>query len=374
MRQALLVTVCLFLLNTAAIAGSWNISCTNSSCVASQGRIQVFWSAPMNDVYSGKLTGVEGLPIDMKDMQAAEAKVKSLVDEIAPASKKEENGEDKTGFGSDTKPAYSESVSVDYTLAFVQWLGDTKFGNDSSIKRYWEATEYILDRYTDGEIAKLMDVFFMERNSEQLMTVPVNTKVNEKNKQFLIAKWFATKKLAPVEAPATLSNAYSILLRIGKKDVPSEQMFKDVPKLKVIYGKNLDELFIEYQEDMKKVKKMMKPGLTAKKLLDKGQKDLALAMWLGNKVLMASKATDNLPPLPDLYVEALGVVAINNKNIQAAFEKGIKSNDPSLIYVAVKGSPVPFGMVIFGCVGLIGGGFAFAKLRGRKRKSIEMPV
>lgn len=355
-----LVLAVLCLLPTFAVAGNWNINCTNNSCVASQGRIQVYWmSNNMSNIYSGKLTGVEGLPINVKDWEEKQKTIDKLYDEVIPqkSEAKKDNKNDKTGFASSGGAENAEKpLQVDYTLSFVSWLGDVKHSDDRSIKRYWWAAEEILERYSDGSITPLVEQFLFSKNVKRLNELPINTPITDKNRKFVLTKWFAAKKLYPLDGNGSYSIAYAKLSDYGASDIGK---------------KELETLFSEYNDDMQKIKLMLKPGMTAKKLYEK-DRTLSMAKWLADKEVNEELKSEQLSANYMLayadvnYWSKDEAAKKEKKEIFDQFEKAIKDNDVLVNKETIKGTALP--NIALAGVGGIGAISAIAYLFFRRKK------
>lgn len=379
---ASIVSFLVVIITNNAEAGNWSIQCVNSSCEAAQGALKVYWMASgFNNIYQGKLTGVEGIPISIEDYQTVEKKVESIIEKTITRRKGSDasvKADAPDGMGGPTagstgskenlfskKRSMSQSktmgkkVNVDYTLAFVEWLGDTRFGFEGSIKRYWAAAEFALQAYKDGTIEDLIEQFFITRNAEAIEDVAVNAKLTEDNKTLVMTKYIGLTRY-PLAPPAV---RYALASR-------------DTYNL----SNNTEEavkVSAEYKQDIENLSILMKPGQTALKLY-KSNPDLAFAKWLADNHRFV-KLIDDMP-LADKYMVSLGVLRrIKAKLLdetdasffqvqRQAFEEAIKKKDQSVQIITVKGSPIPVipVLVVLGLVVMI---LVGRKIRGKKKEN-----
>lgn len=374
MRRIFFVLIFL-LIPGIALAGSWSIHCENSSCVASQGALKVYWmAASMSDIYGGgKLTGVEGIPIAIDDYQAVEKKIESVLEKTITRKKSSDTGvkaDTPEGVGGPTagtteskeklftkKRSMAQSktmgkkVNVDYTLAFIEWLGDIKYGYEPSIRRYWRAAEDALDSYKNGTIEELIERFFIARNAEEIDNVAVDTKMTAENKDIVLTKYIGLIKFGLTDDTKrryALASGYVY-------DLSSSSFMAD----------QAAKITEEFKKDLESLKLLIEPNQTAEKLYKK-DKELAYAKWLAdnNKFIPVI----NKMQFKDKYLIAISIMRkLKDKQLSQSdvdfftaewnnFETAIKNKGQSVQIVTVKGSPIPIipAAVVIGSGALIG--------------------
>jgi tetratricopeptide (TPR) repeat protein len=374
-----LMMVVLLMIAGNANAGSWSIHCINDSCEASQGKLKVYWSG----MGSLNLTGVEGLPVSIEDFQTAEKKIeqameKSISDRkgsdinvTADGREKDDlsvkMGEKKENLFSKKKSirksmSKGQKVNIDYTLAFVKWLGDTRYyrsGYSYPIGRYWAAAERALQAYMDGTIGDMIELFFISRNAEEIKNVDVSSPISDDNKMIVMAKYVGLTRFPGVQdASERYSLASNMVYDITAHDLPVGA-----------------EITANYKKDMQAIKELLKPNQTAIKLYAK-DKDLAFGKWLADNNKLADHI--NQMPISDKYIVVARIAdelktgkinADDLKDLRAEFEKAIQSKDQSVKIVTVKGASIPVVpiVVVVGMVLLVGV-IVFTK---KKKKSIN---
>jgi hypothetical protein len=377
----ILTAVVMLLSAVIASAGSWSIHCTNNSCEASQGKLKVYWMASsFSDTYSGKLTGVEGIPVTIEDFSSAEKKVEQAIEKSitrkksgstdAKADVPEVGGPSAGVSGSKEnlftkKRTMSQSktmgkkINIDYTLAFVEWLGDTRYGyneSDRSIKKYWSAAEAALDAYKDGSLPELIERFFIARNAADVDEIDVTIKLNDSNRDLVMTKYLGLLRFmdAPdIKTRYARANYLVYLLGSGNSS----------------YNELAVKISRDFPEDIRKLQILIQPGQTALKLYKK-DKALAVSKWMADNAVadngkssIMSITNNKSLPLVDRYLIAAhfatsfqefnkGVIA----DSFAEFESAMKNNDESIRVVTVKGSPFPIipAAVVIGSGALIG--------------------
>lgn len=357
MRKILFGLVVVILLSGNSFAGSWSIHCINNSCVAEQGALKVYWMSS-GDINYGKLTGVDGIPITIEDYQAVEKKVESIIEKSITRKKTSDTGvkaDTPEGVGGPTagttgskenlftrKRSMAQSktmgkkVNVNYTLAFVEWLGDTRYGHDRSIKKYWGAAEYALDAYKNGNIESLIERFFIARNAGDIDNVAVNTKLNEENKDLVLTKYIG---LTMYPAIADVKQRYALASNFVYDLSTQSYMAEQAAKISE-----------EFKSDLKALEIIAKPNQTSLNLY-KTDKELAFAKWLADN----NKFIDNIDKMqiPDKYIVSIRVIdKLKNKQLSGEdmvffteqkneFETAIKNKDKSVQIVTIKGSSIP---------------------------------
>jgi len=315
----LIMTLLIVCTALSAFAEEWSVSCENNSCVASHGGIKVYWMPnSFNDKFHGKLTGVEGLPINLTDFETCDKKMNACFVGVIPKAKENEQSQVTAG-----------SAQIDYALAFVNWLGNCQYGQDKSIRRFWWACEEILIRNSSDNLTPSLEAFLFNKHSKRLNDLPIDTPLNDKNRQLLMTKWFTIKKLHLQSSELdTHGKAYSIINKLSSSSHVNDK-------------NKFEELSVEYAADMEKLKVMLKPGMTAKQLAANGKwyKDLAFAKWIVDSTLEQKSAYN----LADSYMISMAVTAGENKDKKLAekFDNLLEQNDTSVNKVTVEESSVP---------------------------------
>lgn len=383
-----LALLTLTVITKTANAGNWSIHCVNNSCEASQGRIKVFWSSnSYNNTYSGTVSGVEGLPISLEDFESAEKKVDQQIEKSvtsknsAGTDKKISSGDRDSKEGPASKMTGSQEkafsrrnsmsqsktkgkkISIDYTLAFVKWVGDTKMSWEPlEVKRCWGATELIMSKYGDGTIQQLMESFFFAKNADKIDEVQVDAKLNDDNRDLVMTKFIGLTQFP------------------GLKDLQKRYSLANDRMMTLVYGKDtaslseLNKLSDRYATVVKELKLLVKPGQTALKLYEKN-KELAFAKWIGD-----NKVVEHITDPTDRYVIALDVVKEKGfdteKNYQSEFEGAITSKDQSVQVVTFKSNffatlltviPVVFGGGI-----IVGGAFWWRRRKSNRDANVNI--
>lgn len=344
----------LLAISSNCFADYWSIHCENASCVASQGALKVYWIANgFDDVYHGKLTGVEGIPITIEDYQTVEKKVESVIEKSITSRKKSDvsvkvdtpkTGGPTTGIATEkenlfvNKRSMSQSkligkkVNINYTLAFIEWLGDTMYANDPSIRRYWGAASDALNAYKNGNIESLIERFFIARNAEKIDdTDLLNTKINDDNRELILTKYIGITRYTFFTPRDRYRAAGGFIYML------SQPQMEDVAR----------KITEEFKADLKGLKMLMKPGQTALKLYET-DKDAAYAKWLADNMRFNDDV--NKLDLQDRYLIALRTVDRLKKQElgesdtksftedRKEFENAIKNKDKSVKIVTVRRS------------------------------------
>lgn len=376
MRKVLLAVLVVMMLGGNSFAGSWSIHCTNDSCVAEQGALKVYWMS-YGDIYSGKLTGVEGIPIAIDDYQAVEKKIESVIEKSITRKKGSDIGvkaDTPEGVGGPTagttgtkenlftkKKSMAQSktmgkkVNVDYTLAFIEWLGDARYGHERSIRKYWRAAEDALDAYKSGNIESLIERFFVARNAGEIDNVAVNTKLSEDNKDLVLTKYVGLTQFP---------GAQDVKLRYALASSFVYNLSTDS------YMAEAAKITEEFKKDLKALEILAAPGQTAGKLYKK-DKDLAFIKWLGD-----TKIYTYITEPKDRYIVALEFNRRTDEENKTAiaelkqeFEAAIKNKDQSVHIVTIKGSPIPLiPIAVMAGFGLLVGVVIFIKRRKKNNQ------
>lgn len=362
MKKLVLGVLFCMVLSSTAYAGSWNIHCTNNSCVADQGRIKVYWvSNSFENMYTGKLTGVDGLPISVGDFKSVEQNVNKIFESNIPKQKEAKQESDnplKVNMNTDKSVSRSK-ISIDYTLAFVQWLGDTRYNWDRSIKRYWSATELILDSYSKGSILPLIEGFFFSKNASEIGKIQIDITINDKNKMLVFTKYIGLTNFAGVpDEEARYSSAYDKLSNLVNSKNPADQ-------------KELDIIYSNYKKNMESLKVLIKPNQTALKLWQK-DKELAYAKWFGDNYV-AEHINDHKDRylvaiiLPD-KLKQIAEKTEDMKQLGVQFETAIKNKDQSVTMVTIKGIEIPWVLIVavLGLIMIAGATIFFKKLKSKR--------
>lgn len=380
MKRILLLTVSAVLL-MASGAGAWSINCTNGSCESSMGRVKIFWQAnSMNgDIYRGQLTGCEGIPVSIEDFQSAEKKVenafeKSVVrkkantNEVNAKSPEETGGGPGAGTSSSGERAFTQKqtqtqekvmgrkINVDYTLAFIKWLGDTRFSHDGpgDIGRYWHAAEYSMNAYMNGTLQAEVEGFFFQKSAGQVDNVAVDAKLNDDNREMVLTKYLGVTQYGFVLSPDdryAMAHAQVVRLLYNKQS-----------------ARDLDEVSKGFEKHMHDLKILTEGNQTALKLYRQGKKELAWAKWAADTVPYYKRFVDT----KDKYIAALEVWDSTDQQWHAdemkSIENSVAAKDHSLEIVTFVGPIIPYP-VIFGLLGLVvvGGGVVFISKKKAKK-------
>ena len=372
-----------------SVAGSWSFDCRNNSCVATQGSLKVFWMAnSVNDMFHGKLTGVEGIPITIEEFDTAEKQI-SMAIEKATTTRKSKSSSVSTGAPEEIGGGPSSSVGgsqenlftkkrsisqsksmgrkigINYTLALVQWLGDNLAPYDQSIKKYCYATEYLLYAHSNNTIGDIIEAFFIMRNKGAIYDIDLAQKYSDDTVRLALVKYIALVACFVhygMDSFDSCINAASTFSFMAADDL-KRQASKD---------------FLADTEDLRR---LLEPGAKAVDLYPK-YPDLAFAKWLVdngklnkiadivNEIHLTRSGTDSIEQmlLQDKYIVAIMILKnINQKNLvgpkahiveneRAAFESAIKSKDQSVQIVTVPGKfPIGMaGLAVLAGIALIG--------------------
>ena len=355
MKKLVLILVISLAFTVNSFAGfSWSIQCTNFySCVAEQGALKVYWTrAPVDQPYSfyyGKLTGVEGIPISIDDYQTMEKKIELVIEKSITRKKGgdiEVKANAPEGVGGPTagttgskeniftrKKSMAQSkmmgkkINVDYTLAFVEWLGDTRFGDSPGITKYWAASEYALDAYKRGAIESLIEMFFIARNADDIDAIAVDTKLTDENRGIVLTKYIGLTEYPAIgDVQLRYRHASNFAYNLSTASFTDQAV-------------KITEAF---KKDLEALKVLTKPNQTALKLYKK-DKELAFAKWFGD-----AKVFEHIKDYKDRYIVALSLVRDTSENIKewltgfrAEFETAIKNKDQSVQIITVRSSPIP---------------------------------
>jgi len=359
--------------------------------VAAEGRLKVFWVATNawasgDGIYKGSLTGVEGIPVTIEDFESAEKKIESMIENSITKKKTSTNEATplleemasgiKALFGGSKEKAFTKKntmtqnkskgkkISVDYTLAFIKWIGDTHFpfAGPGDVGKYWAAAEYVLQAYMNGTVHELVETFFLQRNADRIEDVAVDTKLTEDNKDLVLTKYI------------------SLIRYPGVKDLQRRYSLAYADVIKLVYGEDkeseasLDYINTLYQKHMKQLKLLTKPNQTALKLYFKDP-SLAFVKWIGDTAIR-----DDIKDPKDRYVVALWYVEqwkneddLNRMNKEReAFEAAIRSKDKSVQIITFVGVPMVNKLImIFVGIAVVGTGFfVFKKRKQRKTKTL----
>lgn len=337
-------------------AHAWSTRCTNGSCEATEGKLAIYWAADsMSDIYQGKLTGIEGVPVTIEDFEATEKKIDQMF-EKATTSKKtgsaevkgasEEIGGPSAGVSGNQEMAFTKKrgmsqsktagkkVTMDYGLTFIKWLGDTRFSSScywkspGDIGQYACAAEYALQAYMDGTIQADVESFFFQKDAGRVEDVPIDATLNDDNKDLVLTKYIGLTKVYKDDPQVRYAVAH-----------------QEVMKLLYSQGKEsteeLKKVNEEYQKQMEGLQVLIKPNQTALKL-HKKDNDLAFAKWIGDNII----SIQTYPSPKDRYTIALDAVSKYSdteeiKKNRTDFEKSIQNKDQSVQIVTFKGPKIP---------------------------------
>lgn len=344
-----LIFVVIGVLVELSYAATWHLICTNGNCEASWGGIKLHWTMGSEGELSGKLTGVEGLPISISDFKKAEETVSMTMEKILNKSKtsttKAKAGAEieGSGLGADvnTSKGFSfikkksmhrsktggRETKIDYALAFVKWFGDHRYSpyeGKHFMRRYMSAAEDILDIYYADQIEDYIEAFFWWRLGKDFEKIVEKTSfldpLTDENRIALLAKYCC---------------AY-----FQKNPCDYHYAFWGVSELK-----ELNSIYVKMREGLTII---MKPGMTARKIA-KVDKDLAALKWIVDKKFKGKKVSKK-----ELEVEYAQILAVyyqakkdrfeipyyvnwdEIENEMKKFDTALKKNDPLLDIVMIK--------------------------------------
>jgi hypothetical protein len=375
----LAVLVIVFFCVENALALNWSISCTNGSCEASAGALKVFWTSQDNSIDSGEITGVNGIPLSIEDYETTEKKIEKVMENAITSKSASETGIKAAGeqHGSGghaqessasenlfaNKRSMSQSktqgkkVGINYNLAFVKWLGDSRYARSGVIGRYLNAEEEILKFYNDGSIGELIDEFFVLKNAEKIDGVAVDTKITDENRELVFAKYMGV----------------TVMRGAPSKKVRYETAYNEVKWIiKFSNEKRQQEITTDFKNDIAALAILMKPGQTALDLY-KTNKDMAFAKWYAD-VHIAKDRKHSM--IQDRYILAIYEVRTDSakyfSNMRKEFETAIAKKDTSTQIILVPRSyPVNLIIVVSSLGVVCVWGFMFYRKKAVKAQAIN---
>jgi hypothetical protein len=344
--MASIVTVFLCFIPSQVFA--WYTQCVNGACNSSNGGIEVQWQQTHpNNIYKGVLTGVKGLPIGIEDFQRQEKVVSQSMEKTSiikktTTQKVSTPAEVPAGAGTDTgkenifakKQSMSqtkvmgEGVKVDYTLAFVKWLGDhhpfikDEIRNDPiNVLKYLAACDLIMNAYRNGKIESFIEKFILSRNINDIQ----NVKLVDENK---------LKNLSDPEKSMILTKYISLLLPHIKENSYRINASLVHSAIVEMNPEELDSMANLYIEHIKHIQKLKEPK-SVLQLYNENDKGAAFAKWLAeSKPYVLPHITD----LNDRYIVFTSKAfyeryASEIPQLEQEFEKAIANKDESVTKV-----------------------------------------
>jgi hypothetical protein len=295
MKQVLTVMafiVSFFLCLMPSQVFAWYTHCVNNACSASNGGIEVQWQQiHPSKTYIGVLTGVKGLPIGIEDFQRQEKTISQAMEKTSIIKKSTTQkvstpAEVPAPAGTDTgkenvfsrKQSMSQSktmgegIKIDYTLAFVKWIGDhhpfikDEIRNDPiNVLKYLAACDLLMEAYRKGKIESFIEKFVLSRNAT-LQNVKFIDKDRIKNiadteKSIILTKFLEISTLWNI--PDKEKRINSALVKSAIYEI-NEEVLQDVSNA--------------YLERIEHIKKMKEP-ISVLQLYTQN-KDYAFIKWL----------------------------------------------------------------------------------------------
>jgi len=352
MKQVLTVMafiVSFFLCLMPSQVFAWYTQCVNCACSSSNGGIEVQWACfkdkDNKDIYKGVLTGVKGLPIGIEDFQRQEKTISQAMEKTSIIKKSTTQrvstpAEVPAGAGTDTgkenvfsrKQSMSQSktmgegIKIDYTLAFVKWVGDhhpfikDEIRNDPlNILKYLAACDLIMSAYRNGKIESFIEKFILSRNINDIQ----NVKLVDENK---------LKNLSDPEKSMILTKYISLLLPHIKENSLRINASLVHSAILEMNPKELDSMANLYIEHIKHIQKLKEPK-SVLQLYNENDKESAFAKWL------AESKPNVLPHITDLndryivFTSKAFYERIASPQLAQEFEKAIANKDESVTKV-----------------------------------------
>ncbi|RZV40282.1 MAG: hypothetical protein EVJ48_01950 [Candidatus Acidulodesulfobacterium acidiphilum] len=174
-----------------------NISCTNGSCVGSDGALKIYWESPtggigLNSATFADITGLDGLPVTISNYKQIINSINSsktvsnkLINEIdnktgisipeitginvgSDKSVKKENAYDISKNMSQNL-SNSNSININYNLDFAYYIGKNYYPAAPAIWQVVEGAKKILSLYRAGNydrIDELLQMFIFHNNKK----------------------------------------------------------------------------------------------------------------------------------------------------------------------------------------------------------------
>jgi hypothetical protein len=337
----------------------------------------------MNDMFHGKLTGVDGIPVTIEEFDTAEKQVsmavekamstrKSQTSSVSAGAPEEIGGGPSSSIGGSRENLFSKKrsisqsksmgrkISINYVAALAQWLGDILVPYDQSIKKYCYAAEYLLHAYSNNTIGDIIEAFFIMHQKDVVKDIDLAQKHSEDTVRLALVKYIALVACFVYYGMDSFDSC------IGAASTFSFMAADDLKR----------QASKDFLADTEDLRRLLEPGAKAVDLYPK-HPDLAFAKWLVdngklnkiadivNEIHLTRSGTDSIEqmPLQDKYIVAIMILKkIKQKDLvgpkahiveneRAAFENAIKSKDQSVQIVTVPGK-FPIGMA--GLAGLAG--------------------
>jgi hypothetical protein len=345
---ATVISITLFLSFMPSQVFAWYTQCVNCACSSSNGGIEVQWACFKNkDIYKGVLTGVKGLPIGIEDFQRQEKTISQAMEKTSIIKKSTTQrvstpAEVPAPAGTDTgkenvfsrKQSMSQSktmgegIRIDYTLAFVKWIGDhhpfikDEIRNDPiNVLKYLAACDLIMSAYRNGKIESFIEKFILSRNINDIQ----NVKLVDENK---------LKNLSDTEKSMILTKYISLLLPHIKENSYRINASLVHSAILEMNPEELDSMANLYIEHIKHIQKLKEPK-SVLQLYNENDKEAAFAKWL------AESKPNVLPHITDLndrYIVFTSKafyerIASEIPQLAQEFEKAIENKDESVAKV-----------------------------------------
>ena len=395
--MASIVTVFLCLMPSQVFA--WYTHCVNGACSSSNGGIEVQWQQTHpNNIYIGVLTGVKGLPIGIEDFQRQEKVVSQAIEKTtvikkSTTQKASTPAEIPAGAGTDTgkenvfsrKQSMSQSktmgegIKVDYTLAFVKWIGDNNpflpeeiRNNPENILKYLAACNLIMEAYRNGKIESFIEKFLLSRNA---------TLQNVKNVKFVDKD--RIKNLADTEKSIILTKFLELSTLWNVPD--KEKRINSALVRSAIYEideKALQDVSNAYLERIEHIKKMKEPISVLQLYFQ--NKDYAFIKWLAESkpnivpyitdlderyIVFSSNSFYIYPEmkemLPQLLEEFEKAIANKDESVTKVVYSKLEPIKEKLADIAdIAGNKKSFLLLIIPVIGII----IYIKIKKKKQK------
>ena len=221
-----------------------------------------------------------------------------------------------------------EGIRIDYTLAFVKWIGDhhpfikDEIRNDPiNVLKYLAACDLIMRAYRNGKIESFIEKFILSRNINDIQ----NVKLVDENK---------LKNLSDTEKSMILTKYISLLLPHIKENSLRINASLVHSAILEMNPKELDSMAILYIEHIKHIQKLKEPK-SVLQLYNENDKEAAFAKWL------AESKPNVLPHITDLndrYIVFTSKafyerIASEIPQLAQEFEKAIENKDESVTKV-----------------------------------------
>lgn len=171
----------IFLFSKTAFAGmNWKIDCSNDSCAAAAGGLKVEWSSPDNFLSLSKLTGVSGLPLNVKRVkntetalntayQATVKKDASILQGMPVDHMLQFNNNASYGVSKDVGLKLSSvtgnNIDVNLDAKLIRFIAIHVYGEPSEAYYYIKAAQKLLSLYYTGHIRSVVSLFLLYKNN-----------------------------------------------------------------------------------------------------------------------------------------------------------------------------------------------------------------